>query len=122
MKPALIKDENHLSRREPTSPSRANPAGARLSFGSDKKTEGLDQESIWDEIMKDFGFRDFRVRRHGQWARIEVAPEEIDRLFDKTVREAIVRRFKEVGFSFVSLDLQEYRAGRRNEPPNGKTD
>lgn len=72
--------------------------------------------------MKDFGFIAFRVRRHGQWARIEVAPEEIDRLFDKTTREAIVRRFKEVGFSYVSLDLQEYRRGRRNEPLNSKTD
>jgi len=48
--------------------------------------------------------------------RIEVAPQEINRLFDTATREAIVQRFREIGFSFVSLDLQGYRTGSMNEP------
>jgi uncharacterized protein len=55
------------------------------------------------------------VRYHGDLARIEVNPNEIDRLFDKPIRDLIVKRFKEVGFSFVSLDLQGFRSGSLNE-------
>ena len=48
-------------------------------------------------------------------ARIEVAQSDIDRIFDKTTRDAIVKRFKEVGFNYVSLDLQGFRTGSLNE-------
>jgi uncharacterized protein len=65
--------------------------------------------------LKGLGFREFRVRYHGDLARIEVNQNEFDRLFDKTIRDAIVTRFKEVGFSFVSLDLQGFRSGSLNE-------
>jgi len=65
--------------------------------------------------MKQLGFREFRVRYHGDLARIEVSQNEIDRLFDKLIREAIVKKFKEVGFKFVSLDLQGFRSGSLNE-------
>jgi uncharacterized protein len=61
------------------------------------------------------GFREFRVRYHGDLARIEVNQNEIERLFDKSIRDAVVKRFKEVGFSFVSLDLQGFRSGSLNE-------
>ena len=66
-------------------------------------------------FMKSLRFRVFRVRFHGDLARIEVAPAEIDRLFDKSIREAIVKRFKEIGFNYVSLDLQGFRSGSLNE-------
>jgi uncharacterized protein len=55
------------------------------------------------------------VRFHGDLARIEVAQQEIDRLFDKATRDAIVKRFKEVGFNYVSVDLQGFRSGSLNE-------
>jgi pyridinium-3,5-biscarboxylic acid mononucleotide sulfurtransferase len=61
------------------------------------------------------------VRYHDDLARIEVNQNEIDRLFDKTIREAIVKRFKEVGFTFVSLDLQGFRSGSLNEPVKAAT-
>lgn len=117
----LNKELTPRYRRQLNSPNRGKPASACLPFGSETTREGLDQEAICDGFMKDFGFRAFRVRCHREWARIQVAHEEIDRLFDKTTREAIVRRFKEVGFSFVSLDLQEYRTGSMNEPLSNKT-
>jgi uncharacterized protein len=65
--------------------------------------------------MKSLHFREFRVRFHGDLARIEVAQQEIDRLFDKATRDAIVKRFKEVGFNYVSVDLQGFRSGSLNE-------
>jgi len=55
------------------------------------------------------------VRFHGDLARIEVSQQEIDRLFDKATRDAIVKRFKEVGFNYVSVDLQGFRSGSLNE-------
>jgi len=58
---------------------------------------------------------EFRVRYHGDLARIEVAPNEFDRLFDKDIRDAVVQRFKAAGFAYVSLDLQGYRTGSMNE-------
>ena len=65
--------------------------------------------------MKKLGFREFRVRYHGDLARIEVAQAEIDRLFDKPTRDAIVEKFKAAGFRYVSLDLQGFRSGSLNE-------
>jgi uncharacterized protein len=65
--------------------------------------------------MKKLRFREFRVRYHGDLARIEVAQAEIDRLFDKPTRDAIVEKFKEAGFRYVSLDLQGFRSGSLNE-------
>ena len=65
--------------------------------------------------MKELRFREFRVRYHGNLGRIEVAESEVDRLFDKTIRDAIVKKFKEVGFDFVSLDLQGFRSGSLND-------
>ena len=71
--------------------------------------------------MKSLRFREFRVRFHGDLARIEVAQQEIDRLFDKATRDAIVKRFKEVGFNYVSVDLQGFRSGSLNEVIQKKT-
>jgi uncharacterized protein len=65
--------------------------------------------------MKELGFREFRVRYHGDLARIEVAQDEFPRWFEKTTRDAVVQKFKEIGFHYVSLDLQGYRTGSMNE-------
>jgi uncharacterized protein len=55
------------------------------------------------------------VRYHGDLARIELAAQEIARFFDEATRQAVVRKFKEIGFNYVSLDLQGYRTGSMNE-------
>jgi uncharacterized protein len=65
--------------------------------------------------MKELRFREFRVRYHGDLARIELSPQEIGRFFDETTRQAVVKKFKEIGFNYVSLDLQGYRTGSMNE-------
>jgi uncharacterized protein len=65
--------------------------------------------------MKELGFREFRVRYHGDLARIEVAQEEFHRWFDKSTRDTVVQKFKQIGFRYVSIDLQGYRTGSMNE-------
>ncbi|MBF8295063.1 MAG: PP-loop domain protein, partial [Bacteroidetes bacterium] len=65
---------------------------------------------------RDLGFRFFRVRHHDdKTARLEVGPQEINRLFDSSLREKIVSHFKSLGFAYVTLDLQGYRTGSMNE-------
>ena len=88
---------------------------SRFPYGTSIDLERLKQIGSCEIFMKDLRFREFRVRYHGDLARIEVAQSEIDRIFDKTTRDAIVKRFKEVGFNYVSLDLQGFRSGSLNE-------
>jgi pyridinium-3,5-biscarboxylic acid mononucleotide sulfurtransferase len=71
--------------------------------------------------MKELRFREFRVRYHGELARIEVSQEEFDRLMEKATRDTVVQKFKEIGFYYISLDLQGYRTGSMNETLRTRT-
>lgn len=68
-----------------------------------------------EQLLMDLGFHQFRVRIHGNMARIEILPEEFDKILKTEVREEIVTRLKSYGFSYVSLDLLGYRTGSMNE-------
>ena len=67
-----------------------------------------------EEYLKELGLRQFRVRIHDTLARIEVEPQEIGRLAALPVREELSRRFRELGFRYVTLDLQGYQTGSMN--------
>jgi uncharacterized protein len=88
---------------------------SRFPYGTTITLERLQCVGACESFMKELRFREFRVRYHGDLARIEVAPNEFDRLFDKDIRDAVVQRFKAAGFAYVSLDLQGYRTGSMNE-------
>jgi pyridinium-3,5-biscarboxylic acid mononucleotide sulfurtransferase len=88
---------------------------SRFPYGTEINLERLKQIGSCEVFMKELRFREFRVRYHGDLARIEVSQNEIDRLFERPMRDAIVKRFKELGFRFVSLDLQGFRSGSLNE-------
>jgi uncharacterized protein len=88
---------------------------SRFPYGTEINLERLKQIGSCEIFMKDLSFREFRVRYHGDLARIEVSQNEIDRLFEKSIRDAIVKKFNEVGFRYVSLDLQGFRSGSLNE-------
>lgn len=82
--------------------------------------ETITKEKLWmvemaEELLREMGFRQFRVRIHGRMARIEVLPEEFEKLMKKEKREQIVKSFAEYGFSYVTLDLTGYRTGSMNE-------
>ncbi|MGH7773886.1 MAG: ATP-dependent sacrificial sulfur transferase LarE [Candidatus Binatia bacterium] len=116
----MTKEEIRRHSRELGLPSWNKPAIACLSsrfpYGIEINVERLEKIAACERFLQELRFREFRVRYHGEVVRIEVAPEEINRLLEATTREAIVERFKEIGFSFVSLDLQGYRTGSMNEP------
>ena len=66
-------------------------------------------------FLREFGFREFRVRHHDQLVRLEIAPAEMDRVLQKRVVEELAKRFRELGFKYVTLDLQGFRSGSMNE-------
>lgn len=68
-----------------------------------------------EELLREKGFHQFRVRIHGTIARIELLPEDISRMFDEKLRKEIVDKLKRYGFTYVSLDLEGYRTGSMNE-------
>lgn len=88
---------------------------SRFPYGTRITPERLVQVDRCETYLRGQRFRNFRVRFHGETARIEVAPEEIPRLLDSQLREELVREFKGAGFVYVALDLQGYRTGSMNE-------
>jgi len=67
-----------------------------------------------EEEIKALGFRQFRVRFHGDLVRIEIAPEELARALDPSIARAFTAIFKPLGFHYVTLDLEGYRQGSLN--------
>ena len=66
-----------------------------------------------EQLLLDHGFHQLRVRIHGTLARIEVLPDELQKVLEN--RNQIVKTFKEYGFTYVTMDLQGYRMGSMNE-------
>ena len=68
-----------------------------------------------EQLLLDYGFHQVRVRIHGLLARIEIMPEEFPKLLEQNVREDIAKKFKEYGFTYVTMDILGYRMGSMNE-------
>jgi uncharacterized protein len=68
-----------------------------------------------EQFLIDLGYIEERVRLHGKLARIEVPAKDITRIASEEVRGKIYERFKEIGFTYVTLDLKGYRTGSMNE-------
>lgn len=88
---------------------------SRFPYGTAIDLERLKKVGACELFLKELRFREFRVRFHGDLARIEIAPSEMERLFESQTRDAIVKKFKDVGFKYVSVDLQGFRSGSLNE-------
>lgn len=67
--------------------------------------ERQEKTAACERILQELSFTQIRVRFHGDLVRIEVPPQEIQKLYESSTREAIVQKFREVGFSYISLDL-----------------
>ena len=78
-----------------------------------KLEEKLGMVDKAEQLLLDLGFHQLRVRIHDKMARIEVLPDELQKVLDN--REQIVKAFKEYGFTYVTMDLQGYRMGSMNE-------
>ena len=88
---------------------------SRIPFGEEITTERLAMIDMTEQYLWDAGFQQVRVRFHGNLARIETDEEGFARLLDKDVREKIHCRFKEIGFTYIAVDLRGYRTGSMNE-------
>jgi len=115
---ALTKDEIRGLSREMGLPTWNKPAQAclasRIPYGSPVSIETLKQIARAEMYLRDMGFRQLRVRHHGNTARIELAPNELSQLMDTPLRRGIVERFKELGYLYVTVDLEGYQAGSLN--------
>ncbi len=89
---------------------------SRFPYGMSITKENLTKVDNAETLLRDLGFRFFRVRFHDErTARVEVGKEEIARLLDDDLRERIVAHMKQLGFTYITLDLQGYRTGSMNE-------
>src|SRR6202023_1250501 len=100
-------------------PSWDRPASAclasRLPYGTEVTPERLTLIERGEAALRELGFRQFRVRLHDTLARVEMAPEEIDRALLRETSAAISQALKRAGFTYVALDLEGYRQGSLNE-------
>lgn len=91
---------------------------SRVPWGTLITMERLSQIEQAEAILKKEGFRQVRVRYHGEVARLELPPEDFARFMDSRLRERLVAAIKTVGFRYVTMDLEGYRQGSLNpEPP-----
>lgn len=88
---------------------------SRFPYGTGITEDSLRRVEACEEILRGFGFRQFRVRVHGAVARIETGPDEIPRLFGAEVADAVHEGFRRNGFLYVSVDIKGYRTGSMNE-------
>jgi len=88
---------------------------SRFVYGEAITDERLSMVGRAEQLLLDLGFRQFRVRIHGDLARIEILPDDFDRIMTSAVREQITAALKGFGFSYVTLDLSGYRTGSMNE-------
>ena len=89
---------------------------SRFPYGTEITGDRLSQVGMCETYLRQLGFKQFRVRYHGEVARIEVSVDELKRFMeDPSLREKIVKKFKEFGFTYVTMDLEGYRTGSMNE-------
>jgi len=87
---------------------------SRFQYGDAITREKLRQVDAAEEFMKSLGFRQFRVRHHDRLARLEIAREEMGRLWAEGRHEAIVTRLRELGYLYVAVDLAGFQSGSAN--------
>ncbi len=88
---------------------------SRFVYGESITREKLAMVDQAEQLLLDLGFYQVRVRIHGMIARIEVQPQEFERLIRPEIREAITDKLTALGFTYVTMDLKGYRTGSMNE-------
>lgn len=115
----LTKEEIRILSKEMNLPTWDKPSFAclasRFVYGETISEEKLKMVEKAEQILLDLGFRQMRVRIHGNIARIEVLPDEIPKLVDEKVRNNVYNTLKGLGFDYVTMDLLGYRTGSMNE-------
>jgi len=87
---------------------------SRIEYGRPVTREALEVVERGEDAIRALGFRQFRVRHHGDIVRIEIAREELDRALNRAMAAEFTTIFKQLGFKFVTLDLEGFRSGSMN--------
>jgi uncharacterized protein len=115
----MTKEEVRLLSRRIGLPTWDKPASpclsSRIAYGLPVTIERLTAVDQGEEILRELGFREFRVRHHDSLVRLEISAAEMARALRVEVIEELARRFRELGFKYVTLDLQGFRSGAMNE-------
>src|SRR6266566_3061877 len=115
----LGKAEIRMLSRRAGLPTWDRPASAclasRLPYGTEVTPERLALVERGEAVLRELGFRQFRMRLHDKLARVEISPEEMPRALSSEMAAAIASRLKDAGFAYVALDLEGYRQGSLNE-------
>jgi uncharacterized protein len=116
----FTKAEVREAARELGLPTWDKPASAclssRIEHGVRITVEELSRVGRAERALKDLGFRQVRVRVHGDVARVEVEPADLARFADPVIRERAVEALKALGYRYVTLDLEGFRSGSMNPP------
>jgi len=100
-------------------PTWDRPASAclssRIPYGTPVTIQNVKTVETGEEVIKALGFRQFRVRFHGDVVRLEIAPEEMEKALTLDMAQRFTRIFKALGFKYITLDLEGYRQGSLNE-------
>ncbi|MHC4285846.1 MAG: ATP-dependent sacrificial sulfur transferase LarE [Planctomycetota bacterium] len=120
MEAQLTKDDIRQLSRDlnlPTADVPASPClASRISYGLEVTEKRLKQIEEAEDFLRTIGLVEFRVRHHDKVARIEVNPQDIDKVTKEPNRSKIIEKLKSLGFKFVTVDLQGFRSGSLNEP------
>lgn len=109
---ALSKERGLPTWDKPSSPC----LSSRFAYGIPISFEVLERLARAEGYLRTLGFRQLRVRHHDQIARIEIPREDFDRFFaDPAIADGVTMRLKELGWSYVTLDLAGYRTGSMND-------
>ena len=84
---------------------------SRFVYNEEITSEKLEMVEKAEQILFDLGFKQFRVRIHGKLARIEILPEQ----FEKLIKADVYLQFQKLGFEYITMDLKGYRTGSMNE-------
>ena len=115
----LTKDDIRRLSREMNLPTADQPASpclsSRIAYGLEVTEQRLKQIDQAEDFLRQLGFVEFRVRHHDTTARIEVNPQDIEKVMSEPARSQIIEKLKSLGFKFVAVDLQGFRSGALNE-------
>lgn len=113
------KSDVRILSREMNLPTWDKPAFAclasRFPYGQKITKEKLDIIDRAEQFLMDLGFKQVRVRHHGDVARIEVSAEDRSKFFDTGLMDRVHEKFRQFGFAYAALDLKGYRTGSMNE-------
>jgi uncharacterized protein len=87
---------------------------SRVEYGRTVTREVLEQVELGEESLRQLGFREFRVRHHGELARVEISRSELQRALTMEMLDAITAALRKIGFQYVTLDTAGFRSGSMN--------